>query len=287
MTMMKYVRLAVTVSAITLSGCANRVAYEEETLPEDLAVVDTNVTDEAPPSLDGQEGVDSLASEAPTDIPAPPASGESLVDGLVATEPVAGETAPESFSEPVAPVAQETFTAPAPMAGSAGMDGEQEYVVQRGDTLMRIAYLCYSDLYQWRKIVDDNRDILAQSGALRVGMRLKVDRAPEEDDFTGYERYLIKNGDTLGIIAKDVYGAQSKWKKLWKQNSRLIKNPNRIYAGFVLRYSLSTDEQQLNQELKQPPQILGSEGDLSPRVPSSNPASEQQAGGPEVGTPTF
>jgi hypothetical protein len=50
------------------------------------------------------------------------------------------------------------------------------------------------------------------------------------------ESYLIKKGDTLGLISNDVYGTTRKWKKLWENNRQLIKDPNRIYAGFYLYY---------------------------------------------------
>ncbi len=50
------------------------------------------------------------------------------------------------------------------------------------------------------------------------------------------ERYLIKRGDTLGTISGDVYGTRAKWKKLWENNRQLIKDPNKIYAGFSLYY---------------------------------------------------
>jgi len=50
------------------------------------------------------------------------------------------------------------------------------------------------------------------------------------------EKYLIKVGDTLGLISNEVYGTKAKWKKLWENNRQLIKNPNRIFAGFNLYY---------------------------------------------------
>ena len=50
------------------------------------------------------------------------------------------------------------------------------------------------------------------------------------------ESYLIKRGDTLGVISNDVYGTTRKWKKLWENNRQLIKDPNKIYAGFYLYY---------------------------------------------------
>lgn len=290
----KILSFGLIVSMLTLlqAGCANRVAYQEEQLPEDLSVVDTNITD----SAEGG-GVDSLPSEASTDIPMAnnePAPDEPLpVDGLVAQEPTPSAT-PDSMPTDSVPTEGLSAQVPqevSPVAAVSESSGAYEYTVRRGDTLMYIAYLCYSDIYQWKKIVDDNRETLTRSGALRVGMRLKVDAPPQEDDFTGYERYLIKMGDTLGIISKEVYGTPKKWRALWKQNERLVKNPNRIYAGFFLRYSLNPEEQRLNQDLKQSNPILGSESQegSTPRMPSSQVPQEspQQASGADGGTPTF
>ena len=41
---------------------------------------------------------------------------------------------------------------------------------------------------------------------------------------------------TLGSISHTVYGSTRKWKKLWENNRQLIKDPNKIYAGFYLYY---------------------------------------------------
>jgi hypothetical protein len=43
-------------------------------------------------------------------------------------------------------------------------------------------------------------------------------------------------GDTLGKISKRVYGTVERWKEIWKNNEKLIKDPNKIYAGFTLYY---------------------------------------------------
>lgn len=48
--------------------------------------------------------------------------------------------------------------------------------------------------------------------------------------------YLIRTGDTLGGISKQVYATVKKWKLLWDNNRPLIKDPNKIYAGFTLYY---------------------------------------------------
>ena len=48
--------------------------------------------------------------------------------------------------------------------------------------------------------------------------------------------YLIRTGDTLGIISTSVYQTSRKWKMIWENNRPLIKDPNKIFAGFTLYY---------------------------------------------------
>jgi nucleoid-associated protein YgaU len=48
--------------------------------------------------------------------------------------------------------------------------------------------------------------------------------------------YLIKNGDTLGGISGQVYNNRNKWRSIWDNNKPLIKNPNKIFAGFTIYY---------------------------------------------------
>ena len=139
----------------------------------------------------------------------------------------------------VASTPDASASAPAEAAPSAPVSsgGSDLYEVKSGDTLMKIAFMVYGDVYQWRRILDENSDRISDPARLVKGTQLKVDNAPNTSYYDGYEKYLIKSGDTLGTISGDVYGTQSKWKDLWKMNDGLVKDPNRIYAGFFLRYT--------------------------------------------------
>lgn len=111
------------------------------------------------------------------------------------------------------------------------------YTVQSGDTLMKIAFEQYGNLYEWKKIKELNSDQLEGQSQLKPGMVLKIEKpaVPVVIEKNG-ERYLIKHGDTLGVISNNVYGTQTRWKEIWNNNKQLIKNPNKIYAGFYLYY---------------------------------------------------
>lgn len=49
--------------------------------------------------------------------------------------------------------------------------------------------------------------------------------------------YYVSTGDTLGLIAQKIFGSKAKWKELAQDNN--ISNPNRIFAGDVIYYSVT------------------------------------------------
>ncbi len=102
---------------------------------------------------------------------------------------------------------------------------------------MKIAFETYGDVYKWKAILEANKDKISDSNALKKGDILKLDApaAAVVIDRNG-EKYLIKNGDTLGKISGQVYGTPAKWKEIWKNNMQLIHDPNKIFAGFYLYY---------------------------------------------------
>lgn len=111
------------------------------------------------------------------------------------------------------------------------------YSVQKGETLMQIAFKIYGDLGKWKDLKEMNRDALAKNSALRSGMKLKY-AAPAKEFVWNPEGtpYMIKTGETLGVISNNVYQTPKKWKAIWENNKPLIKNPNVIFAGFTLYY---------------------------------------------------
>ncbi len=47
--------------------------------------------------------------------------------------------------------------------------------------------------------------------------------------------YVVKKGDTLWSIAKAFYGNGAMWSKIFEDNKSVIKDPNKIYVGMVLK----------------------------------------------------
>ena len=137
------------------------------------------------------------------------------------------------------------------VASTSGSSTEQ-YTVQTGDTLMKIAFNNYGDLYQWRKVYEMNQDKISDPQQLTVGTTLTVERTAAADSISkNGEPYLIKWGDTLGTISDDVYGTAKKWRRLYENNTELVKDPNRIYAGFYLYYVMTQEDMQEKQKYDQ------------------------------------
>ena len=47
--------------------------------------------------------------------------------------------------------------------------------------------------------------------------------------------YTIVKGDTLSKIAKSMYGDANKWRKIYEANTDILKNPDVIRPGQVLK----------------------------------------------------
>ena len=163
-------------------------------------------------------------------------SEESVVE-----DATTGDTPSENTEEVVInnnePLVQESsLENPAP-ATTAVVGTEKQYTVQKNETLMMIAFKIYGDYRRWKEIANLNTGSLNGNSTVKSGMVLNY-IAPSEEFVWNPEGspYLIKSGDTLGTISKEVYTTTTKWKLLWENNRPLIKDPNKIYAGFTIYY---------------------------------------------------
>jgi len=50
-----------------------------------------------------------------------------------------------------------------------------------------------------------------------------------------FRTYTVKSGDTLGAIAKEMYGKASLYNKIFKANTPMLKDADHIYPGQVLK----------------------------------------------------
>lgn len=151
------------------------------------------------------------------------------------------------------------------------------YTVKPGDTLMKISFDHYGDVYKWRQILQDNKNLISNYKSLEPGTVLTV----RGEQFVVIERngkpYLIRKNETLTKISKNLYGSKQYWKSLWDNNRQLIKDPNKIYAGFTLYY-LDLDQQVrpvLTQKVQAPKlQEAKAQSSAQPAVPTLESTSQ-------------
>lgn len=150
-------------------------------------------------------------------------------------EPMVAEETAVTTPDPSPEVPQNAIaTRPKRRAASSGKS--VDYVVKQGDTLMKISFEKYGNVYRWREIYDTNRTRIPNFNNLTAGSVLTIQGVEYVVITKNGVPYLIRRGDTLGKISKNVYGVQEKWRSIWKNNPELIQNPNKIYAGFTLYY---------------------------------------------------
>ena len=143
-----------------------------------------------------------------------------------------------------------------PVVATANTEIQNEYTVQAGDTLPKIAMKIYGDPNRWQDLMVLNN--IDNGNRIYVGQKLitvasnniiaeeapvaehEIAEMPEESEsadasFYGVGSdgtYTVKKGDTLGKIAKQLLGSTSKWQKIAKANPSI--DPNRLQVGDVL-----------------------------------------------------
>lgn len=114
----------------------------------------------------------------------------------------------------------------------------ETYRVQKGDTMMMIAFKIYGDYRKWKDIKSWNKNIK------KIGEGVELKYYVPDQKF-GWKPnglpYLVKTGDTLQIVSMDRYGTTRKWKSIYDNNRPLIRNPNLIFAGFTIYYQPARD----------------------------------------------
>ena len=214
--------------------------------PADLTGMDPN----ALPPVDGAPPVDSMAQQTAAELAAlqqTNPNGENLPPPPMDAPPgdAPPPPAPDALAQPPVAAAPEVtspiMTPPdtSTSNSSSGFGGAtKSHTVREGETLMQIAFEHTGDLYNWRAIYEANKDKISDPNHVPPGTELQIEDMDVKITKRG-KRYLIKSGDTLGTISTDVYGMKTKWKRIWKNNPELIKDPNRIFAGFHLYYTFT------------------------------------------------
>lgn len=110
----------------------------------------------------------------------------------------------------------------------------KKHKVRKGDTLQSLANQYYGDRSEWRLIYDANKSVMGRGGALKKGItviippletsgksRKKAERDKRKAGVAG-KTHKVKEGESLKSIAKEHYGDETYWKKIYKVNKDKI-----------------------------------------------------------------
>ena len=215
---------------LTLSSCGLDIKKDEGIKHDDLEFAVDTLADS--PSNEFKVEPEQVAqSVVPDEYQAPPVEETAMV--------VPEEPKFEDFKKPEEQV--ERFLAESPVEIKVNTDSEisqsfgamETYKVQKGDTMMMVAFKIYGDYRKWKDLKAWNANVKK----IKEGVELRY-QVP--DSKFGWMPnglpYLVKTGDTLQIVSMDKYGTTRKWKSIYNNNRPLIRDPNLIFAGFTIYY---------------------------------------------------
>lgn len=238
-------KLAALTLIFTLSACSLSDAKKEDVAvhTDDLEfAVDTLADMPAESSEFKVEEQKVTETVIPDEYQAPP-----VEETEVAVTPPAEPTF-EEFKKPEAKV--EEFLAQAPVEAPAKIKIEESYSsmpeygpmetyrMQKGDTLMMVAFKIYGDYRKWKDLKSWNKE----TKKFTAGVDIKYQVPNQKFGWMPMGLpHLVKTGDTLQIISMDKYGTTRKWKSIYENNRPLIRDPNLIFAGFTIYYQPTRD----------------------------------------------
>ncbi len=109
------------------------------------------------------------------------------------------------------------------------------HVVKQGESLSKISKMYYGKYRFWRGLASVNS--ITNPNVIYPGQRIQMVEAGEtaamDSGSSNYEsgNYVVRTGDTLGTISKNVYGSSRYWKALYYKNKSELSNPDMIYKG--------------------------------------------------------
>lgn len=219
---------------------------------------------------------------------------QNLVRNLVATAALMFVATPPLTALP-APVAaaQPTPTPPAPDPTSSTAKAVPtepatvDYIVQRGDSLWRIAERHLGDGNRYPEIVDLNTKLLKRGpDFIRQGWTIKL---PAIEKMNGYDNYTVRKGDTLSEIALEELGNAHAWPKIADASRRIVQpdgrrltDPNQIDIGWTLHIPTRSVAPAVETE----PDPVDKPGPRPTPPTATPPAAPSPRPSPSSGTPT-
>lgn len=129
-------------------------------------------------------------------------------------------------------------------------EDSKKYVVKPGDTLESISQKIYHSKKKWKYLAEKNS--ISNPDFILPGDVIVYESNEKTSDFnkiyetSARKTVVVKSGDTLTKISEKLFGNTFFWKNIWKLNSDIIKDPNKIYSGQKLTY---VDPRILEEEL--------------------------------------
>lgn len=160
-------------------------------------------------------------------------------------KPVDLKPAPALRANPPTPIAV-TDNKAAPKQSHTEPDSKKatppqtfDYTVKSGDTMSSIAEDWFGDRNKWSLIAKENP--LVDPSTLRIGQKLHLppkDAQPakvKEQVVPDKNTYIVRSGDTLAKIARELFNDVSKWEAIYNANKSVIGNdPANLKAGMKL-----------------------------------------------------
>ncbi len=219
---------------------------------------------------------------------------QNLVRNLVATAALLFVATPTLTALP-APfaAAQPAPTPPAPNPTSSPVKAAPtepatvDYVLQRGDSLWRIAERHLGDGNRYPEIVRLNTKLLKRGpDFIRQGWTIKL---PATEEINGFDNYTVRRGDTLSEIALKELGNAHAWPKIVdasrsivQPDGRRLTDPNQIDIGWTLHIPARAVAPAIETE----PDAVD-DPDPRPTTPTATPtARPSPTASPSPGTPT-
>ncbi len=143
-----------------------------------------------------------------------------------------------SANQAVAPVAAAPGAAQT-VGGLPEMNSKMPYIVQKGDTLGKIAKKIYGDQNRWSDIKElsalNNPNRIYPGDVVYYALTAESMAFAQAYELAPRNEIIVQQGQTLANIAAQVYGDSSTWKAIWRQNGH-IGNPDRLEVGMVVYY---------------------------------------------------
>ncbi|HWS48771.1 MAG TPA: LysM peptidoglycan-binding domain-containing protein [Candidatus Methanoperedens sp.] len=116
-------------------------------------------------------------------------------------------------------------------------DNEKTVVVEKNDSLWKIAVKEYGDGYKWTGIAKAND--ISNPSLIFEGQKLTLPVLETSVDGKGEiiaekTEYKVVSGDNLWKIAVKYYGDGYQWTKIWQDNREKLYNPDMLEIGMTL-----------------------------------------------------